>query len=134
MYAPFVTDATSAIQLIMFLSCTIMGLSHIMQPRMWEEYFTRLHADGETAIITRTFTLELWPALLIVTLHHVWSGPGIVLTLYGIALTIKCTISVLAPQIGMRSLKQAQRGGNAFIFAGLMLIGVGACAGSALLS
>ena len=109
-----------------------MGISHIAQPKMWEDYFTQLHARGEVAIVTRTFTLELWPALIIVTLHQVWQGPAIVLTLYGWLLLTKCTISILAPKVGMRSLKQAQRGDKGFIFAGLMLIVVGICAGWAL--
>lgn len=133
MYFPFVTDGTSAVQLTMFFACVLMGLSHIMQPEMWEDYFTKLHQSGNIAIITRTFTLELWPALIVVAFHQVWSGPAIVLTVYGWALTLKCTVSILFPHIGMRSLEKAQRGGTTFIFAGIALIGVGISAGWALL-
>ena len=132
MTMPYVTDATTAVQFIMFFSAILMGISHIAQPKMWEDYFTQLHERGEIAIVTRTFILELWPALIIVTLHQVWQGPAIVLTLYGWLLLTKCTISILAPKVGMKSLKQAQRGDKGFIFAGLMLIVVGICAGWAL--
>ena len=37
---------------------------------MWREYFERLHAQGAPAVVTRTFTLELWPALLLVVFHR----------------------------------------------------------------
>ena len=129
---PNVTDATSAVQFVMFFSAILMGISHIVQPKMWEDYFTHLHSRGEIAIITRTFTLELWPALIIVIFHQVWSGPGIIVSIYGWLLLTKCTVSILQPSLGMKSLKQAQRGGKGFIFAGLMLIIVGICAGWAL--
>ena len=82
--------------------------------------------------MTKTFALELWPALIIVALHQVWSGPGILLTIYGWLLLIKCIISVLVPQIGLRSLALAQKGDTSFIVAGAMLIAVGASAGLAL--
>lgn len=130
---PFIHDAQSAVQVIMVVACAIMGVSHIVRPAMWVEFFTGLHAQGTRGVVTRTFMLELWPALLIVTLHQVWWGPGIVLTVYGWAQLAKVTISMLAPELGLRSLKMAQRGDNTFRLAGVMLLGVGASAGAALI-
>lgn len=129
---PFIADATDAVQFVLAVSCLLAGLSHIVQPGMWVRYFTGLHTQGTDGVITRTFALELWPALVIVTLHQVWSGPGIVVTIYGWLLTAKCAVSLLAPEIGLRSLKMAQKGERAFTVAGVALCLVGVAAGAAL--
>ncbi len=80
---PALTDPASAVEFIMCIACILMGLSHIVQPKMWRNYFTFLHDQGLNGVITRTFALELWPAIVIVAFHQVWSGPGLVLTIYG---------------------------------------------------
>jgi hypothetical protein len=129
---PFVEDAPSAVQFIMLVACAIMGMSHIVRPAMWVEFFTHLHAQGVRGVVMKTFMLELWPALLIVALHQVWWGPGIVLTLYGWAQLTKVTVAMLAPEIGLRSMAMAQKGDRAFVLGGVMLLVVGAFAGAAL--
>lgn len=130
---PFIDDAPSAVQFIMLVACAIMGVSHIVRPAMWIGFFGHLHAQGIRGVVIRTFMLELWPAMLIVTLHQVWWGPGIVLTLYGWAQLAKVAISMLAPEIGLRSLALAQTGDRAFHLGGIMLLVVGAFAGAALI-
>jgi hypothetical protein len=130
---PFIDDGASAVQFIMLVASAIMGVSHIVRPAMWVEFFGYLHAQGTRGVVTRTFMLELWPAMLIVTFHQVWWGPGIVLTIYGWAQLIKVTISMLMPEIGLRSLAMSQRGNRAFHFAGIALLVVGAFAGAALI-
>lgn len=80
---PFVHDAPSAIEFIMLVAGTILGLSHLARPAMWADIFTSLHARGARGVALRTFLFELWPAMLIVTFHQVWWGPGVWLTIYG---------------------------------------------------
>lgn len=130
---PFVTDATSAVQFIMMATCVIMGLSHLMRPAMWVIFFAHLHGLGVPGVVMRTFMLELWPAILIVTFHQVWSGPGIWLTLYGWAQLLKVTIAMLAPEVGLRSMAMARIGDRAFVWGSLLLFSVAASAGGALL-
>jgi hypothetical protein len=74
---PVVTDTQSAVQLMMGFGCTLIGLSHMLQPRIWQDYFAALHKQGEAGVLTRTMTWELWPALVLVTLHQVWRGPAV---------------------------------------------------------
>jgi hypothetical protein len=128
----FVKDAPSFVQFVMLVGCAVMGLSHIVRPQMWVDYFTGLHARGFSGVITRTFVLELWPALLIVSLHQVWQGPAVVVTIYGWLLMAKIVVAMLAPEIGLRSLAMASRGPKSFVIAGCVLIGISACAGIAL--
>ena len=133
MTSPVVTDAQSAVQLMMGIGCTLMGLSHILQPNMWKDYFATLHKQGFVGVLTRTMTWDLWSALLVVTLHQVWHGPGVVLTIFGWLLLAKCALSLLAPRMGLRLLRMSERGPMAFVWAGGLLTCVGFLSGAALL-
>ena len=104
----------------------LMGLSHLVQPGLWATYFVELGRRGRTAVITRSFVLELWPAALIVALHQVWSGWAIILTIYGHLLALKVTVSLLAPSVGAKSLEAAKRGDAGFRIAGVVLLALGA--------
>jgi hypothetical protein len=125
---PFVTDVPSAVQTIMLISCGLMGLSHLLQPRLWSEFFAHLGERGRFGLIANQF-LNAAPAAIIVSLHQVWSGPAIVLTLYGWLLLLKSCIGLLLPELGMRSLKLSRHGDSAFRAAGVALLIIGlACA------
>lgn len=130
---PFLSDTESIVQFVMLIACVPMGLSHIARPALWVDFFTRLHAQGTAGLVGKVLAVELWPALVIVSLHQVWSGPGIVLTLYGWAQLAKVWLALLAPEAGMRSLAMAQtRGERGFIAGGVMLLAIGLSAGAAL--
>jgi hypothetical protein len=131
---PFLSDAQSIVQFLMCIACVPMGLSHILRPAMWVDFFTKLHAQGTSGLVLKVLAVELWPALLIVGLHQVWWGPGIVLTLYGWAQFAKVWLALFVPEIGMRSMAMAQtRGERGFILGGMLLMVVGLSAGAALL-
>lgn len=131
---PFLDTAPSFVQFAMLVLCVPMGLSHIVRPGMWVDFFTRVHAQGTAGLVGKVLAVELWPATLIVTLHQVWWGPGIVLTLYGWAMLAKVLLALLAPQIGMRSLAMAHtKGERGFVLGGVMLVIVGFSAGAALI-
>lgn len=76
---------------------------------------------------------ELWPALLIVGLHQVWSGPGIVVTVVGWLLPAKVAVGLLAPELALKSMRMAERGPRSFVPAGVGLLMVSGFAGTALL-
>ena len=121
-------DALSSarhVQALLAIPFLLMGASHIVQPAMWRTFFTRLQSEGTPALVTRTFMLEMWPALLLVVFHRVWSGPAVVLTLYGHALLLKVVLSMLIPGIGMRSLHMAERGDIGFRVGGILLVALG---------
>ena len=131
---PFLDDTQSVVQFVMLILSVPMGLSHIVRPAMWIDFFSRLHAQGTSGLVLKVLAVELWPAALLVTLHQVWSGPGIVLTLFGWAQFAKICLALLLPEIGMRSMRMAEtRGARGFVAAGVMLIAVGMSAGAALI-
>ncbi len=116
-------ESAAAVEALLALAFVLMGLSHIIQPAMWRVFFTRLHGEGPPGVITRSFSLELWPAITIITFHQVWSGPAVALTIYGYLLSLKITASLLCPAIGLRSLSMAEsKGDRGFQGAGVVLL------------
>lgn len=108
----------------------LMGVSHLVQPTMWRDFFVYLHGLGQAGVVVRTFALELVPAVVIVNFHQDWSGWGLPITIYGWALTAKIVVSLLLPNVGLRSLAMADRhGARGFVPAGVMLIILGVLAG-----
>jgi hypothetical protein len=117
--------------MVMLLSCGLMGLSHLFQPRLWSEFFAHLVERGRVGLVFNQF-VNAAPAAVVVSLHQVWSGPAVVLTLYGWLLFIKSAIGLLLPGFGMRSLKLSRHGDGAFRAAGLALLLVALASGLAL--
>ena len=79
----------------------MIGLSHIVQPKAWVEFFILLRGKGEPGAFMEGF-LNLPLAAFIVGFHNIWSGIPVVLTLVGWGLLIKSTIRFCAPKVGLR--------------------------------
>ena len=79
------------------------GLSHIVQPRAWAEFFILLHGKGESGAFVDGF-LNLPLGAVIVAFHNTWSGIPLVLTLVGWGLVVKGLIRFCAPKQGLRML------------------------------
>ncbi|MEM7099027.1 MAG: hypothetical protein AAF541_12270 [Pseudomonadota bacterium] len=118
-------ESAVAVQAVLAFPLLMMGLSHLLQPKMWIGFFSYLHGLGYNGVLIRTFALELVPAVAIITFHMVWTGPETVITLYGILLAIKILLSLVIPSIGLRSLAMADLNKSVnFILAGTVLIAV----------
>ena len=127
-------SAPQAVELVALISLAIVGLSHIVQPGVWVRYFSTLAEQGSNGVVTSVATLQFMPAVVIVAFHQVWTGPGIVLTLFGWALLAKCTAALVFPGFGESGLALARRKENTgFIAAGVMLLFVAGASGWALL-
>lgn len=130
---PFLHDPQSIVQFIFLISCVPLGLSHIVRPALWVDFFGKLHVQGTSGLVLKVLAVELWPGIILVTLHQVWWGPGIVLTIYGWAQFAKLWVTLLAPELGMRSMGMAEtKGERGFILGGIMLLAVGLSAGAAI--
>ena len=79
----------------------IIGLSHILQPRAWAEFFIFLRGNGEAGAFVDGF-LNLPLGGAIVGFHQTWSGIPLVLTLVGWGLLIKSVIRFCAPRYALR--------------------------------
>ena len=79
----------------------VIGLSHILQPKTWAEFFILLRGKGEPGAFVDGF-LNLPLGAVIVAFHNVWSGIPVMLTLVGWALLIKGVIRFCAPRQALR--------------------------------
>ena len=84
-----------------FLS--VIGLSHLVQPRAWVEFFVWLRGKERTGVFVNGF-LVLGFGSFIVAFHNQWHGLPVVLTLLGWAQVLKGAVSLIAPRIAHRSL------------------------------
>ena len=90
-----------SVELLAIILFGVVGLSHILQPKGWAEFFILLRGSGEAGAFVDGF-LNLPLGAVIVVFHNVWSGIPIVLTLVGWGLLIKGLIRFCAPQQGLR--------------------------------
>jgi uncharacterized protein YjeT (DUF2065 family) len=79
----------------------IIGLSHILQPRAWAEFFILLCGKRKAGAFVDGF-LNLPLGGIIVAFHNTWSGIPLVLTLVGWGLLFKGLIRFCAPKQALR--------------------------------
>jgi hypothetical protein len=105
---------------------TVVGLSHLAQPRAWAEFFFHLRSLGSTGVFVNAM-LSLLVGSIIVSLHNDWSGAGAVVTFLGWAQVIKGAISLTIPSVGMRGLMRVSMD-RAWEFqaAGVIFLGISA--------
>jgi len=84
----------------------LMGLSHLIQPRMWVRFFELVRQSGAAGAIIGLYTLPL--GLLLIVGHNVWvlDWP-VFLTICGWGMTIKSAIYLLVPGSAERALSSA---------------------------
>jgi uncharacterized protein YjeT (DUF2065 family) len=85
-----------AIQVFAGISFLAIGLSHLLQPLAWVEWFSKLRSLGRPGAFAEGLAILNFGAL-IVAFHNAWSGPGVVLTVIGWAHVLKGLVRFLAP-------------------------------------
>jgi hypothetical protein len=104
----------------------VIGLSHLLQPRAWVDFFTWLRSRGHPGVFLNGM-LSLSFGSIIVAFHSVWAGLPAVLTVIGWMQVAKGLVNLVAPQVGMRSLARvsAERAWE-FQAAGAIFLGLSA--------
>ncbi|MCM3881014.1 MAG: hypothetical protein ND807_12970 [Vicinamibacterales bacterium] len=90
-----------SVEVLAIILFGVLGLSHILQPRAWAEFFILLRGKGESGAFVDGF-LNLPLGGIIVGFHNTWSGIPAVLTLVGWCLLIKGLIRFCAPKWALR--------------------------------
>lgn len=110
----------------------VIGLSHMVQPRAWVEFFILLCAKRKVGAFVDGF-LNLQMGAIIVAFHNTWSGMPAVLTLVGWGLLIKSLIRFCAPAFALRMMARVSperawefqvAGAGFVVLAGLLGYGV----------
>ena len=79
----------------------VIGLSHIVQPKAWVDYFILVRSKGEAGAFVDGF-LHLPLAAGIIAFHNVWSGIPAVLTVLGWCFLVKSVLRFCLPKQGVR--------------------------------
>jgi hypothetical protein len=111
-----------SIELFAAVNFLVIGLSHMVRPKVWAEFFMRLRGWGLAGVFVNGF-IGLSMGSIIVAFHNLWVGPATILTVFGWAQVIKALLNFTVPQIGMRAMGRVspKRSGE-FVGAGLVLL------------
>jgi hypothetical protein len=110
------------IELFAALNFSVVGLSHLLQPHAWVDFFIWLRGKGHAGVFANGM-LSLSFGSIIVAFHNVWSGLPMVITIIGWAQVAKGLVSLVLPQVGMRSLKRvSHERSQEFVAAGAMFL------------
>jgi hypothetical protein len=93
----------ASIEKLTAICLLVIGLSHIIQPRVWARFFIMLREKEEVGSILAGL-LHFPLGILIVSFHNVWHGFPLVVTIMGWGLVIKSLIYLTYPKHGMRML------------------------------
>ena len=101
----------------------VVGVSHIVRPRVWAQFFIDMRGKGEVGSFLNAL-LHFPLGVVIVSFHNVWSGLPIVLTLIGWGLVMKSFIYFVFPNHGLRMLERvSMERAWGFIVAGMFSVG-----------
>ena len=95
----------STIELLACIQFLVIGLSHLVQPRVWVAFFVALREKGPVGVFVNGF-LSLWFGSLIVAFHNVWTGLPVILTVIGWIEVVKAAVRFVAPQLATRRLQR----------------------------
>jgi hypothetical protein len=90
-----------AIEFLAAISFFVIGLSHVLHPHAWVDYFLRRRDEGHSGMFAEGF-LALSFGTLIVAFHNVWSGLPSVLTIIGWSQVAKGLTRFVAPEFSLR--------------------------------
>lgn len=111
-----------AIERLVALSCFVVGVSHIIQSRIWVELFMHWREKGDVGVFY-TALLHLNLGALIVAFHNVWQGLPLLVTVLGWGWTIKGLLYLIFPRVGRRLLERISFArAHEFVVAGVVLV------------
>lgn len=111
-----------AVQIFAIIQLAVVGISHIIQPRAWANFFMQLRKLGESSAFAIAMpTLAL--GSFIAAFHNVWEGIPVLLTVYGWALVVKATVYLIFPRVGLEMLQRvSQDRAQMFIIPGILML------------
>src|SRR5215213_11691199 len=109
-----------AVQIYAIVNLTVIGISHVVRPRVWVDFFVVLRERGEAGVFAVAI-LNLVFGSIIVAFHNVWSGIPVVLTLLGWANVVKALMYFVFPAVGLRRFKfLSHERGNLIVVGGIL--------------
>lgn len=114
----------TSVEKLVAISFLVTGLSHLLQPQAWAEFFIMLREKGETGSFLNGL-LHFPLGAFIVSFHNVWHGWPLVVTLMGWSLVMKSLFYLTFPKHGLRALARVSVGRSwEFAVAGVFAVAV----------
>ena len=112
-----------SVEVLAAILFAVIGLSHVLRPQAWVEFFIRLRGMGEVGAFVDGF-LNLPLGAFIVAFHHAWSGIPAVLTVIGWCLFLKGMIRFCAPKQALRMMARVsvERGWEFQVAGGFLIV------------
>ncbi|MBC7909041.1 MAG: hypothetical protein H7Y30_00985 [Pyrinomonadaceae bacterium] len=111
-----------AIHKLAVISFFIIGLSHVIQPRVWVQFFIEVRNKGEAGSFINAF-IHFPLGVLIVSFHNVWHGLPVILTLMGWGWVLKGLIYFIFPRWGLKTMARvSMKKSWEFVAAGLIFL------------
>lgn len=99
------TSLESAVELFVVINLAVIGLSHAVAPRAWVDWFQRLHAKGPRGAFDYAFVCLSFGSI-VASLHSVWSGLPLIVTLIGWAQVGKGALYFAFPTFGLKQIER----------------------------
>jgi hypothetical protein len=113
-----------AIEKLAVISFFLIGVSHIVKPKVWVDFFIAIREKGEIGAFINAF-IHFPLGALIVAFHNVWQGIPMILTVIGYGLLIKGFINLVFPKIGLKTLDRVSfEKSRGFVVAGIFSVGL----------
>lgn len=91
------------IEVAVLIMMLVIAASHILRPRAWIEFFQMLRAKGDAGVFV-VGLLHLPLGVFIIAFHNHWGGWPTVVTVVGWGWTIKGTLYLTIPRVGLFTL------------------------------
>jgi hypothetical protein len=91
------------VRILVAVSYIVIGVSHLVRPREWAEFFIALRERGAIGSFTVAF-IHFPLGAIIVAFHNVWTWPEVVLTVCGWGLVVKGFLYFVWPSHSERML------------------------------
>jgi hypothetical protein len=118
-----------AVEVLLFWNIIVMGLSHVVRPHAWVDFFILLRGKGHAGVFLNAL-LNLSLGSLIVAFHDEWTGLPVVVTLFGAINLAKAFVAFVFPRLAFRSLERvSHERASEFVIAGSAFLAFGAVIG-----
>ena len=118
-----------AVEIYAIINLTVIGISHVVRPRVWIDFFIVLRERGEAGVFAVAF-LNLIFGSIIVAFHNVWLGIPMALTVLGWANVVKALLYFAFPAFGLRKLQFLSHDrANLVVVGGILFLVLAGCLG-----
>ena len=92
-----------ATEVFAVVNLLVIGVSHIVQPKGWVEFFVLLREHGRAGVFFNGM-LSLMFGSILAAFHNVWTGLPMIVTVLGWAQVLKGLLSLTMPSIGLNKM------------------------------